>query len=420
MSISVYQLWHSGKGLPISHLPPTSLVQSGIYKFWRHPIYVGYTVTLVGASILLNSTWTLIFCIPMFILGWIVYAVFHEEPALISRFPIDYPVYKAETAILVPNQIPGSKLINLERITERTFAWLNKMANWTVLFRKGEFIFVTYGLFIALGGFFFLVLLSSSLFSQNLTRSEILILVVISVASIYFFSKLFWWIENWHDLKTQQWFGLRHVGFVSWGAFAGLGASILFFSFLYDYPILMVSDAVVRSVFMAWVIGRLGCLTYGCCCGLPKESPGIIYRNIESTIVRETGRSQPPRHPTPVYSALHCAITLVCLNSIIVFFSLPVGFITATGMILYAVGRAFIEYFRERSLHVYGHLSCLTLFCGGWFLLFLLSPITSEFSPQPLNFSVVDDVLPIIPILASLSLIAFLATGLHRKEIGMV
>jgi phosphatidylglycerol:prolipoprotein diacylglycerol transferase len=420
MSVGAYQLLHTGKGLPISHLPPVTLVQNGLYKYWRHPMYIGYTFSLVGLSILVGSVWTLVICIPLFIAGWIVYIIFYEEPILVSRFPVAYPEYRRRIAIFIPNQIPGRGMINFGRLSAKIYGQLNKLADWTVLFRKGDFIFVTYGLFIAVGGFFYHILLSALLLTQGLNRTEIAIFIVFSAASVFLTAKAFWWLENSSALKAQSWFGLRQIGFVSWGGFAGIGVSVILFSFWYGYPILMISDAVIRSVLIAWAIGRFGCLTYGCCCGLPKKGNGIVYSNINSTIVREKGGSQPPRYPTPVYSALHCLFIVVFLNSIIVFLQLPVGFITAIGIILYSVGRAIIEYFRERSLHWFGQLSCLTAFCIGWLLLFFLSPEIGEFSPHPLSISTIFAVLPILPVLVIVSLLAFLSTGLHRKKMGFV
>lgn len=87
-----------GQGLPISALPPPHLVVSGPYGFVRHPMYVGYNVGLVGLALLLGSRGLLIVGGPVFLAGWVLYALY-EERGLRRRFGAEYQAYQVEVAL---------------------------------------------------------------------------------------------------------------------------------------------------------------------------------------------------------------------------------------------------------------------------------------------------------------------------------
>ncbi len=91
-------LWSRGHGLPVSALPPPRLVVSGPYGIVRHPIYLGYNVALVGLALVLGSTGLLLVGGPVFLVGWVVYALV-EERGLRRRFGAEYAAYQSEVAI---------------------------------------------------------------------------------------------------------------------------------------------------------------------------------------------------------------------------------------------------------------------------------------------------------------------------------
>ena len=55
MTWSMSSLSVLGSGLPISHLPPVTLVERGPHAWMRHPIYVGFTALFGGAGLALGS-----------------------------------------------------------------------------------------------------------------------------------------------------------------------------------------------------------------------------------------------------------------------------------------------------------------------------------------------------------------------------
>ena len=126
MAHGMVGLWLQGKGLPISHLPPAEFVTSGPYRYLRHPIYVGYTAAFAGAALWMHSFWSLAFSAPLLMLGWVGYAVFYEEPALIRRFGSPYRAYIEATPLLLPK--------GLSRAFERAISHLAK--KFTVMHKR--------------------------------------------------------------------------------------------------------------------------------------------------------------------------------------------------------------------------------------------------------------------------------------------
>ena len=79
-------------------LPEQKLVKSGIYRYIRHPIYIGDTLLVIGLELALNS-WLVIggLClIP------IVYKQALDEEAVLSQAFPDYEDYQKETKMFVP------------------------------------------------------------------------------------------------------------------------------------------------------------------------------------------------------------------------------------------------------------------------------------------------------------------------------
>jgi len=94
---TVVTLYVRGGGLPIALLPPHRLVREGPYAFSRHPLYLAFTLYLVGWGALACSTGFFAVVLPGFTLLWIAYSLGHEEPVLTRRFGEDYRAYKEET-----------------------------------------------------------------------------------------------------------------------------------------------------------------------------------------------------------------------------------------------------------------------------------------------------------------------------------
>jgi protein-S-isoprenylcysteine O-methyltransferase Ste14 len=74
-------------------------VNDGPYKFFRHPIYIGYSIAWAGFALLWASFWMLTLSLPVLVVSWWAYVSFYEEPALQERFGETYEQYRRETSI---------------------------------------------------------------------------------------------------------------------------------------------------------------------------------------------------------------------------------------------------------------------------------------------------------------------------------
>jgi protein-S-isoprenylcysteine O-methyltransferase Ste14 len=84
----------AGRGTPSPTDPPRALVERGLYRFSRNPMYVGVTLAVLG-----QAAWAL--HIPIFVYAAALAALFHlrvvmyEEPVLRRSFGAAYDAYTA-------------------------------------------------------------------------------------------------------------------------------------------------------------------------------------------------------------------------------------------------------------------------------------------------------------------------------------
>jgi len=73
--------------------PTTLIIQSGIFRFSRNPIYLAYCMATLGGGLMLNSWWGLAAVIPLaYLLQQLV--IRHEEAYLEAKFGDSYLAYK--------------------------------------------------------------------------------------------------------------------------------------------------------------------------------------------------------------------------------------------------------------------------------------------------------------------------------------
>jgi protein-S-isoprenylcysteine O-methyltransferase Ste14 len=97
---ALLDLSQRGRGLPISHLPPTELVAGGIYARCRHPIYVAYNAVFAGLGLGFGSWGVGVGAGLLLLLAWIAYALLLEEPKLRARYGKKYYDYAQSTPLL--------------------------------------------------------------------------------------------------------------------------------------------------------------------------------------------------------------------------------------------------------------------------------------------------------------------------------
>jgi prolipoprotein diacylglyceryltransferase/protein-S-isoprenylcysteine O-methyltransferase Ste14 len=419
------QLWWQGRGYPISHLPPERFVARGLYRWRRHPIYIGYTLLFVGAALLIGSFWSVFFAGGLLLALWIWYAKHVEEPVLRERFGRSYDAYRHATPLLIPRRTGRAFSAIFTPAYVRLLRPLNRLANFTVAFRAGPYILVTYGVLVALGAFIALTILGGLLSSSPLPSAPpangisplSVVLIGIPVSGMIG-AKLFWFMAH----RKHSTHPLRRVGFVSWG---GLLAVMIF---LYlegntsGQSPLVAADAFMRVMFIAYAVGRLGCLSYGCCYGMPKEGEGIRYVNPGSKAIREHGADGVVRHATQISSFFVGSLLIVVLNLLAMLGPAP-GTITAVGLIIYGMARAFVEPYRDRKrvlgeVLTEGHLGCIACVLIGWLMLASLPPGPADAGSMISLWQGLVGGIPFLLPAALGSVAVLLVMGSHWKEIG--
>ncbi len=99
--LAVFQFRYYGKAWPVSAAPPQRLVRQGLFAWWRHPIYLFFDLTIVGAGLWVGSAGFLFIVFPVFILAEYFY-LRREEKRLERRMPVQYPYYRRTTGLLLP------------------------------------------------------------------------------------------------------------------------------------------------------------------------------------------------------------------------------------------------------------------------------------------------------------------------------
>ena len=79
---------------PMKPESSSSLVVSGIYKFSRNPMYLGFLLVLVGWAVFLSNALAFIF-LPVFICYMNRFQIEPEEKALAGKFGQEYAAYKS-------------------------------------------------------------------------------------------------------------------------------------------------------------------------------------------------------------------------------------------------------------------------------------------------------------------------------------
>jgi len=103
---SMYQLYRGGRGFPWGDVDDaaqsTELVTTGLYRYTRNPMVLGFLLLLSGIGWVGQSI-TAMFIIPAiaFVLLW-VWLKRREEPKLEQRFGDAYRAYKATTPLILP------------------------------------------------------------------------------------------------------------------------------------------------------------------------------------------------------------------------------------------------------------------------------------------------------------------------------
>jgi phosphatidylglycerol---prolipoprotein diacylglyceryl transferase len=314
----------------------------------------------------------------------------------------------------------------IDLLLNSLWAGLSRLANRTILYQNGSFIFVTFGLLVTGGAALWMLITAACFFAHGLSLYQTTIFIVGATISALLLSHFFWWIGHLPSMIRQPFWGMLKIGYVSWGGLVGVAVFCLAFSIACGYPLLTISDDVLRGLFAAYAVGRIGCLTYGCCYGMTtggQGGHGIRYQNPDSKVVREKGEISGPRYPTQLYSCVEGIALFLLLNGM-AYHAIPAGLITAASFLIYPIGRAYIELYRDRKRYLgfrftSGQLACAAMFLIGWVILFFaLDDANSAQPPRPLSFEEFNRSLSLVPAMIVAGITVFFATSFHWKRVG--
>jgi protein-S-isoprenylcysteine O-methyltransferase Ste14 len=77
------------------------LVKTGIFKYIRHPAYLGVIISFVGFGLSLNN-WLSLFIVSIAVSAVMIHRINIEEKALLEKFGAEYEVYQKSTYRLIP------------------------------------------------------------------------------------------------------------------------------------------------------------------------------------------------------------------------------------------------------------------------------------------------------------------------------
>jgi protein-S-isoprenylcysteine O-methyltransferase Ste14 len=80
---------------------PEKLITTGLYRFVRHPIYVGCIIALFGWCLFWEVLYVLYFMVPIFIIGLMI-KTFQKERDLEKVFGNEYKEYKRNVGMFFP------------------------------------------------------------------------------------------------------------------------------------------------------------------------------------------------------------------------------------------------------------------------------------------------------------------------------
>jgi phosphatidylglycerol:prolipoprotein diacylglycerol transferase len=164
------------------------------------------------------------------------------------------------------------------------------------LFYLGPWPVYTYGFFVSLGVGLALFFLQRQSGREELTRAEVLDLVLFFTFFSFLGARLFFVFQFFTFYWTHplQIFSVWEGGIVFYG---GVIAGLVFlaiYSRLKKWPYFKITDFLAPYVFLAHGFGRIGCFFTGCCYGREASVPWAVRYPFLSYAV----------HPTQIYESL--------------------------------------------------------------------------------------------------------------------
>jgi phosphatidylglycerol:prolipoprotein diacylglycerol transferase len=215
-----------------------------------------------------------------------------------------------------------------------------------VLFRIGPFTLHTYGVFIAAAFFLAIGMSLREARKQGMDQNRILDLAFyLTLSGVLGARTLFIIVEYEYFLEDPiRIFKIWEGGLVFYGGLIVAFIVSAFYVRKHKLPVLKIADFVAPALSAAQALGRMGCLTAGCCYGKETSRPwGIVFTDPESLVPLE--KLHVTLHPTQIYSSLSNLTLFVLLYMLYRNRKFDGQVCFMYGM-LYPLVRSFLEFFR--------------------------------------------------------------------------
>ena len=154
-----------------------------------------------------------------------------------------------------------------------------------------------------------------------------------------------YWKQEFANQPFKEVFMIQHGGLVYYGGLIGAILAGVIYIRRQKMPFWKTADVFAPSIALGSVFGRVGCLLNGCCYGRACDLTwAITFTNPDANKYSGTPLGI-PLHPTEIYDAL-LNLVLYCFLAWLFRRKRFDGQIFATYLILYAVFRSVVEYFR--------------------------------------------------------------------------
>jgi phosphatidylglycerol:prolipoprotein diacylglycerol transferase len=294
-----------------------------------------------------------------------------------------------------------------------------------VLFRIGQWTFVTFGLFAALGGFLATWMVFARQLQAELPIAELAWPLAVMVPFLALVgSRLYALVLlEWRDFLADPWQTLLRTTLGWQGGFVMVTAGVLLLAWSQKIDLMVWIDTFSFGVPLGQAFGRIGCHTYGCCHGRPTRVPwAIVVHNPLSKTVWHSGLGDVPLHPVQLYSAAGDFALTGVLAATALTGPLHAGSIAAIYLVLDGVMRFALELVRDGLPRRYAGVSPFQ-----WFAVFQVgvgAAVAIRAGEQPLaDFSTglwpsLVDAMQWWPACAVAGLGMLFWTGIHRGDPG--
>lgn len=239
----------------------------------------------------------------------------------------------------------------LDQVPTRTgfLGFLLDFHNRTILFRVGDFIFVTYGL---IAGLAFFIAVAGAFRYNAMTGAELTSLgkfyLLFMLPSVLLFARIFSIMLEWRQLFVKPFQTLVKPGYMLHGGVFGGTLALFIYGLVGPNSMLGMMDAFGFVMPLGEAVIRLGCYVYGCCWGKPTHSHyGVSYTSPHSKVVR----CAPHLHGVKIHPAQIYALSAHMLQFAIFYLLLPYkmfdGMFAGLYMLTHPIIRICLERFRQ-------------------------------------------------------------------------